>query len=237
MSNTLDPRKQILNAFEHEASVILASVSDEKYNKYVIDINNSRNILEQMDITDTTSTFIDKLMDVIKFLKTDVYKHLTLLPNEFHNDSIDGIHFNKRFPSIYKKDFNSDVIYYKHAYLIQAIKFYNNTSKVCFDIENYPKKITNNKIYIEDAGYISEKYFKDCIIHPECIGLFTLQSKVILPVNRFIDNDNEILFINCKHPKLKILKEFYNVPILTDENMLDEKGYKKYNIRKFEKIK
>ena len=238
MDNFIDNKKQILDSFEKEVSIILASVSDDEYNKYSVEINIIRPIIEHLVQANTNFNHTDILNTIIKFFKTGIYKHLTLLPNEFNTEAtIDKKFINKRYNDIYKKDYSSDKIYYSNAYLIQPIRVYNEKYKNYLDLENYPKKITNRKIYLEDAGYISEKYIMDCVIRPECIGLFTLQSKVILPVNRFLTEDgDEIFFINYKHPKLKILKEFYDVPILTDENMLDERGLKKYNIRKFTKI-
>lgn len=222
----------ILDNFDAEANYMLASVEPKEHNKLTAKYNAMRNIIVELQNSIIDSKII--LKDVSKFIQTGVLDYLTLKDDEFVPDPIlEGICRNKRYPAITKEN---GKIYYKHAYFIEFTKLYHNEFKTISE-DNHIKRVSSNKIYIQDGGYISNKYFKDVIIRPECVGLFAIQSKIVLPINRLFDTlDNEIYFINKNNPKFKALKEFYDIPIYEDPNMLDKNGLAIYNIRNFKQI-
>ncbi len=221
-----------IEEFNKEASYMLASCKPEDRNRLIAKYNDMREIISILDKSIIPFDII--LKDVAKYLKTDVLDYLTLKDDEFNTTpSHEGFYHNLRYSDIYKD--SNGVIYRRYAYFIEFNKLYNNNIKSVID-DNHFKRETDTKIYIQDAGYISNKYFKDVIIRPEHIGLFALQSKVVLPINRLFNGNKDIYFINKNNAKFKVLKEFYDVPIYEDPNMLDENGLAIYNIRNFKQI-
>ena len=238
-----NPYDKLLDKFETELDILLNSVSSSvEHNKLLLKHTYTKRIL------DTCNEYfkechncrdVDNLIkDTVKFIKTEVLDYLTLKDNEFSKEpNPDGEYINLRYNSIYKKGVDPS-IYFKRAYVIEIHSIYNQKYKNIFKYETPNKHYNNYRIYLQESGYITDKYFEDVIILSEHIGLFTLQSKVVLPVEKYIGEDNsEFLFINSRNPKLKALMEFYKVPFYKDERMLNEKGEAKYNIRKFKEIK
>lgn len=238
-----NPYDNLLSRFDTELKILLDSVSSAtEYNKLSLKHIYTKRLLEvcQAYFKETQSCIkVDDLIkDSFKFIRTGVLDYLTLHDNEFSKEpNPDGEYVNLRHDCLYKKGVDPN-IYFKRAYGIEIHSIYNQKYKNIFKYEIPVKHYNSYRIYLQESGYITNQYFEDVIVPAKHIGLFTLQSKIILPVEKYIGEDNsEFLFINSRNPKLKALMEFYKVPFHKDERMLNEKGESKYNIRKFKEIK
>ena len=91
-------------------------------------------------------------------------------------------------------------------------------------------EIIDEKIYISRGGIINGDYVHRCYLKHN--GYHSVKDSIKIPVSSIeIENDvNFILFVDHREPKLKALMEFYDVPILHDDNV-------KYNVRTFKKLK
>lgn len=241
--NDYNPYDSILSRFDTELKILLNSVSSaEEYNRLLLKHTYTKRLLEvfQEYFKETKNcTEIDNLLkDTAKFLKTGILDYLTLYPNEFSKEpNVYGEYLNLRYPSVYKTDTNSNVIYYKQGYVLSRCEYYSEKDKTIIPYENNTKIYNTHKIYLQESGYITNKYIQHVIIYPKHCGLFVIQNPVVLPVDYYsTKDDRKFYFINARNPKLKALFEFYKVPIYEDNTMLDEKGQAKYNIRKFKKV-
>lgn len=241
--NDYNPYDNLLSRFDTELKILLDSVSSaEEYNKLLLKHTYTKKILqacqEYFNKNKNCNEVNNLLKDTAKFLKTGILDYLTLHPNEFSKEpNVDGEYTNLRYPSIYKIYVNSNVVYYKQGYVLSRCEYYDEENKIIVPYEPSTKIYNTHKIYLQESGYITNKYIKHVIIYPEHHGLFVIQSSVVLPVDFYsTKDDRQFYFINARNPKLKSLFEFYEVPIYEDDTMLDEKGQAKYNIRKFKKV-
>ena len=89
-------------------------------------------------------------------------------------------------------------------------------------------------ICISKGGIITGEYVQQCEIRKDIVERhsFNIQSVVNIPVARIIDGDSVIHVVDHREPKLKVLREFYEVPIYIDETVKN----KHYNLRKYTKL-
>ena len=89
----------------------------------------------------------------------------------------------------------------------------------------------DERVYISRGGIINGDYIHFCYLKNQ-INNYSIKDPIKLPVSSIEDkNDvNFILFVDHREPKLKALMEFYDVPILHDNDI-------KYNVRTFKKLK
>lgn len=220
---------------KEEANIYLASLSSKYNNYYQIkkdfdDLILLSNTLDKISAvtTDNKVEIINKLHRLTKF---GILSPLTLQNEEFIN--VGGSTRNKRFMHIYKVN---DVIYNEWAYNICIKKLYDDEFEL--ELKFTPTlKECNHIVYISKGGIITGEYIKDCIIRPELKGKFSLQSVPNIPVSAINYKKEDMIYdtiyvVDHREPKLKVLKEFYYVPIYTDEYI---KG--KFNIRKYKKLK
>lgn len=220
---------------KEEANIYLASLSSNHNNYYQIkkdfdDLILLSNTLDKISAvtTDNKVEIINKLHRLTKF---GILSPLTLQDEEFIN--VGGFTRNKRFMHIYKVD---DIIYNEWAYNITIKKNYDD--EFGLELKCTPEiKECNHIIYISKGGIITGEYIKDCIIRPELKGKFSLQSIPNIPVSAIRYKKEDMAYdtfyvVDHREPKLKVLQEFYEVPIYTDEYI---KG--KFNIRKYTKLK
>lgn len=220
---------------KEEANIYLASLSSNHNNYYQIkkdfdDLILLSNTLDKISAvtTDNKVEIINKLHRLTKF---GILSPLTLQDEEFIN--IGGSTRNKRFMHIYKVD---DTIYNEWAFNILVKKAYDDEFRL--ELKNTPTlKECNHIVYISKGGIITGEYIKDCIIRPELKGKFSLQSIPNIPVSAIRYKKEDMVYdtfyvVDHREPKLKVLQEFYEVPIYTDEYI---KG--KFNIRKYQKLK
>lgn len=242
-ANTFNPYDNLVSRFDTELNFLLSSADAAQHNKLLIKHTYTRKILEVCQEYFKENHNCDDvnnlIKDTFKFIKTNILDYLTLKDNEFSTevDPFDR-RINLRCHSFYKKKNDPNTVYYANAYILEVLSVYNQKYKNVYKYETPNKYYSVGRVYLQESGYITNKYIQHVIVRPKHIGLFTLQSKVILPVEKYISDDNtEFFFINSRNPKLKILMDFYDVPIYEDDKMLDEKGQAKYNIRKFKTIK
>lgn len=220
---------------KEEANIYLASLPSNHNNRFQIekdfeDLLLLANTLDKVNAvtSDHKIEIINKLYRLTKF---NVLSPLTLHDNEFIN--VGGSIRNHRFMHIYKVE---NTIYNEWAFNILVRKEYDDEFGI--EIKKTPElKECNHIVYISKGGIITGDYIKDCIIRPELKGRFTIQSIPNIPVSaiRYKKEDGvyDIFYaVDHREPKLKVLQEFYEVPIYTDEYI---KG--KFNIRKYQKLK
>ena len=172
------------------------------------------------------------IKNINKLYYNGVLSTLSLYDSEFiRAESNPKFEINRRYPMIKRY---GETIYNDAAFNCNIIKFYDHiTNKQV----NYPT-ITyknNRRVYISKGGVIGGEYIEKCIIRPNIVNKhnFSIQSIITLPVSKICNNGVELLVVDHREPKLKALKDFYEVPVLTD---LSIKAVK-YNIRNYEKLK
>lgn len=219
-----------------EANIYLASLNSsndterleaEKACDDLLSLTNTLDKLYNKGV-DNKLNILNKLHRLVKY---NILTPLTLSNDEFI--TINGSVRNSRFKHIYKVE---DTIYNEWAFNILVRKEYDDEFEI--EIKKTPElKECNHIVYISKGGIITGEYIKDCIIRPELKGRFTIQSIPNIPVStiRYKKEDGvyDVFYaVDHREPKLKVLQEFYEVPIYTDEYT---KG--KFNIRKYQKLK
>lgn len=220
---------------KEEANIYLASLPSNHNNRFQIekdfeDLLLLANTLDKVQAvtTDHKIEIINKLYRLTKF---NVLSPLTLNDDEFIN--VVGSIRNHRFMHIYKV---KDTIYNEWAFNILVRKEYDDEFEI--EVKKTPElKECNHIVYISKGGIITGEYIKDCIIRPELKGKFSIQSIPNIPVSAIRYKKEDMVYdtfyaVDHREPKLKVLQEFYEVPIYTDEYI---KG--KFNIRKYKKLK
>lgn len=90
------------------------------------------------------------------------------------------------------------------------------------------EELFNKRIYITRGGVIAGEYINKCYIKH---NNFYPRDPVIINCSRITNHDDiDIYTVDSRSPKLKVLKEFYNVSINIDDK------YKHIDIRKFKKL-
>ena len=220
---------------KEEANIYLASLPSNHNNRFQIekdfeDLLLLANTLDKVNAvtSDHKIEIINKLYRLTKF---NVLSPLTLHDDEFIN--VGGSIRNHRFMHIYKVE---NTIYNEWAFNILVRKEYDDEFGI--EIKKTPElKECNHIVYISKGGIITGEYIKNCIIRPELKGKFTIQSMPNIPVSAIRYKKEDMVYdtfyvVDHREPKLKVLQDFYNVPIYTDEYI---KG--KFNIRKYQKLK
>lgn len=219
-----------------EANIYLASLNSSNDNEK---LEAERACDDLLSLTNTLDKLYNKGVDnklnilnkLNRLVKYNILTPLTLSNDEFV--TINGSVRNSRFKHIYKVE---DTIYNEWAFNILVRKEYDDEFEI--EIKKTPElKECNHIVYISKGGIITGEYIKDCIIRPELKGKFSLQSIPNIPVSaiRYKKEDGvyDVFYaVDHREPKLKVLQEFYEVPIYTDEYI---KG--KFNIRKYQKLK
>lgn len=223
----------IVNSFKKEANILLASF-DKIDDSYLITKSKLQDAIEivrtlgRIDIEheDDISSIIKY---VNKFLDNYILSPLTLNDDEFNKESSNGVRVNNRYPYIYKF---KDKIYNKFAFKCYIRHKYNHQDNKEIDTKPFMYNMSN-RLYISKGGIITGEYVENCIIRQDIVDRhsFTIQSIVIIPVSIIWDNGKFIYVVDHREPKLKALREFYDVPINIDESI---KG--KYNLRKYVKL-
>ena len=220
---------------KEEANIYLASLPSNHNNRFQIekdfeDLLLLANTLDKVNAvtSDHKIEIINKLYRLTKF---NVLSPLTLHDDEFIN--VGGSIRNHRFMHIYKVE---NTIYNGWAFNINIRKEYDDEFGI--EIKKTPElKECNHIVYISKGGIITGEYIKDCIIRPELKGKFSIQSIPNIPVSAIRYKKEDMVYdtfyvVDHREPKLKVLQEFYEVPVYTDEYI---KG--KFNIRKYQKLK
>lgn len=229
-----DTDKGLVISLIREINIILSPIPKEDieykvlYSKYRDCINVMRAIEQTEPQNDEDISFIIKTINDI--YDKGILSHLTLRDTEFEKANTNDIRHNIRYRPIIKYN---NFICNTNAYKITIRKAYDNNLNE--EIHYNAKTVEHNpRLYISKGGIITGEYIRECIIRKDIIDkhYFTIQSIVNIPAS-VIKNDNEFYYIvDHREPKLKALKEFYDVPIYIDENAKDIK----LNIRKYKKL-
>lgn len=217
-----------------EANIVLASL-DENSEEYQYNYWRFKECIDIMRAIERTEPQQDKdinfILDTINTIwRKGVLSPLTLKDDEFEISKINGVRRNIRYCHIIKIN---DNIYNENAYKITIRKTYDNVLQ-----EELKRKcivnISNPRLYISKGGIITGEYIEDCIIRKEIVDKhsFTIQSIVNIPASAIELEDCIIYIVDHREPKLKILKEFYDVITYFDNTIKDMK----LNIRKYKKL-
>lgn len=177
---------------------------------------------------------IDDIFNIANTIWTKgILSPLRLTDDEFEKQPNSfGYRVNSRLDDILLKN--------KKIYVCGAIKClirHTYVSSLMQEIE--PKDYIQPRfprIYINKGGIINGDYIDGFIIRSEQVAkhCYTIQSTVKLPVSRIITDLGEILTVDHREPKLKVLECFYELQKGHDDNV-NGKGI--YNIRNYKKLK
>ena len=226
--------------FKREANIILASL-DKNSNEYKFKYNKFEEVLGVIKAIEYTEPQhykdVDFILDTInKIWNIGILSPLTLKNDEFNDYNTNGCYKNKRYPYIYHcgngKIYNSNAykLYVRTAYNIATNSQIEYTSHILSDEESH----LSTPIFISKGGIITGEFVQQCEIRKDIVERhsFNIQSIVNIPVSKIDDNGFVIYVVDHREPKLKVLREFYEVPIYIDETVKN----KHYNLRKYTKL-
>lgn len=224
---------------KREANIVLASL-DKNSPDYLYKKERFEETLKVIKSIENTEPQheddIQFILDVVnRIWDTGILAPLTLRDDEFSTDiDSNGYKHNLRYYDIYKDTKLKDTICNDNAFnvYIRAAYSHGKNKQIVYS----PTSISyNGHVYISKGGIITGEYIDKCIIRQDIVDkhVFTIQSVVKLPVCAIFDNSNCIFIVDHREPKLKILQQFYEIPIYKDDNVAN----KHYNIRKYKKLK
>lgn len=224
--------------FKQEANIVLASL-DYNTPEYHRKLHYFKKILKVIEAIE--NTYIDNYDDtefilstVTKIFTTGILSPLTLNDDEFEPLGDKMYADNIRYPHIYRD--RKGRIYNNAAYkLLVKRRFDANEGIEVYTTPYSPGLYNYNKIHIYKGGIITGEYLGRCEIRKDVIDKhsFTIQSIINIPVIELFSGNSWIYAADHREPKLKVLREFYEVPIHVDEGVKS----KHYDIRKFVKLK
>lgn len=221
---------------KREANIILNKIDKNNptfhYRKEYFD--NILNICKAIDeIKPESDDEIKDIMDTInKLYTTGLLSPLTLKDDEFATASNSNYKNNIRYPFILKSVGDGKIIN-NNAYKAKIYNIYSRDimAKV---FENEPDIYYNPVIFINKGGVVTGEYIAICEIRKEVVDKhnYTIQSIVNIPCSLILDNGDRIITVDHREPKLKVLKDFYEVYFKFDKTVHD----RKYDIRKYAKM-
>lgn len=226
---------------KREANVKLASLSnDEERTKTFYDCQNAIRIAKAIDsIEPQNQEEVDSVLNIINTIwDKGILSPLTLNDDEFSEFNLNGIANNLRYYNIYKSDTVDEngkyIIYNRSAYkaIVRKQYDYNYNSQTQITQKEFNLCPT---IFINKGGKITGEHIDICRIRPEIVDkhCYTIQSTVSIPVSAIYGRGIGIIFtVDHREPKLKVLKEFYDVPISYSEEI----NKLNIDIRKFKKF-
>lgn len=240
--NALPGDKGLVITLVREANIALASLPKDtadylwRKEKYEEAIKVMRSLEDTEPQHDNDINFILNTINTI--WKKGILSPLTLKDDEFGNFKLNGIADNLRYYHIYKSDKvdnNGNYVICNHnAYKAIVRKQYDYNSNQ--QVEVTQKEFNHcPTIFINKGGKITGKNIDLCRIRPEVVDkhCYTIQSIVSIPVSAIYGKGlGIILTVDHREPKLKVLKEFYHVPISYSEEIdnfnIDIRKFKKF---------
>lgn len=228
--------KGLTAIFKREANIVLASLNKEsvKYTDTLDYFNVAKNIINTLDAAlfehEKDIDFV--LNTVYNIWNKGLLSPLTLKDDEFEYNNSE-IAINKRCHHIQLNRINN-VIYNTNAYKLKIRAEYDHIAKKQLTVETDDEFTGQKPIYISKGGVITGECICTCIIRQNIIDkhCFVVKEPIKIPVSKIYDNKDYIYIVDHREPKLKALKEFYNIPIYTDAEIAS----RKYNLRKYEKL-
>lgn len=216
-----------------EANIILASL-DNNSAEYQLKYWHYKNCIDVMRTIERTEPQNDNDVEsIIKTITTiwnkGILSPLTLKDDEFSKDGVEGIYINNRYPDIYKMD---DVIYIKNTFKPCVRHIYNHDLNTEIDF-NHNENFAPSTLYLSKGGVITGEYIKDFSIPKKIVDnhLYTIQSIVNVPVSIIQTEGINIMTVDHREPKLKVLMSFYEyqsgINKVVKELKLNIRNYKK----------
>lgn len=199
---------------------------------FMVFLKTELNKLEKDYGTDYTDTIFNIIVELvykhnIKTINyTDILNKVNRLINNYPITSINLDNENNKCIYIAKDEINNKW-YYNRAYKIIVDKLYHLTNNEELYLPG-KEELFNERIYITRGGVVSGEYINKCYI--KNLNFYP-RDPVTINCSRITNyRDINIYTIDSRSPKLKVLKEFYNVSINIDDK------YKYIDIRKFKKL-
>lgn len=199
---------------------------------FMIFIKTELNKLEKDYGTEYTDVIFNIIVELvykhnIKSINyNDILNKVNRLVNNYPITSINLDNENNKCIYIAKDEINNKW-YYNRAYKIIVDKLYNLTNNEELYLPG-KEELFNERIYITRGGVVSGEYINKCYI--KNLNFYP-RDPVTINCSRITNyKDINIYTIDSRSPKLKVLKEFYNVSINIDDK------YKYIDIRKFKKL-
>lgn len=199
---------------------------------FMVFLKTELNKLEKDYGTDYTDTIFNIIIELvykhnIKSINyTDILNKVNRLINNYPITSINLDNENNKCIYIAKDEINNKW-YYNRAYKIIVDKLYNLTNNEELYLPG-KEELFNERIYITRGGVVSGEYINKCYI--KNLNFYP-RDPVTINCSRITNyEDINIYTIDSRSPKLKVIKEFYNVSINIDDR------YKYIDIRKFKKL-
>lgn len=199
---------------------------------FMVFLKTELNKLEKDYGTDYTDTIFNIIVELvykhnIKTINyTDILNKVNRLINNYPITSINLDNENNKCIYIAKDEINNKW-YYNRAYKIIVDKLYNLTNNEELYLPG-KEELFNERIYITRGGVVAGEYINKCYI--KNLNFYP-RDPVTINCSRITNyEDINIYTIDSRSPKLKVLKEFYNVSINIDDK------YKYIDIRKFKKL-
>lgn len=199
---------------------------------FMVFLKTELNKLEKDYGTDYTDTIFNIIIELvykhnIKSINyTDILNKVNRLINNYPITSINLDNENNKCIYIAKDEINNKW-YYNRAYKIIVDKLYNLTNNEELYLPG-KEELFNERIYITRGGVVSGEYINKCYI--KNLNFYP-RDPVTINCSKITNyEDINIYTIDSRSPKLKVLKEFYNVSINIDDK------YKYIDIRKFKKL-
>lgn len=199
---------------------------------FMIFIKTELNKLEKDYGTEYTDVIFNIIVELvykhnIKSINyNDILNKVNRLVNNYPITSINLDNENNKCIYIAKDEINNKW-YYNRAYKIIVDKLYNLTNNEELYLPG-KEELFNERIYITRGGVVSGEYINKCYI--KNLNFYP-RDPVTINCSRITNyRDINIYIIDSRSPKLKVLKEFYNVSINIDDK------YKYIDIRKFKKL-
>lgn len=199
---------------------------------FMIFIKTELNKLEKDYGTEYTDVIFNIIVELvykhnIKSINyNDILNKVNRLVNNYPITSINLDNENNKCIYIAKDEINNKW-YYNRAYKIIVDKLYNLTNNEELYLPG-KEELFNERIYITRGGVVSGEYINKCYI--KNLNFYP-RDPVTINCSRITNyEDINIYTIDSRSPKLKVLKEFYNVSINIDDK------YKYIDIRKFKKL-
>lgn len=199
---------------------------------FMVFLKTELNKLEKDYGTDYTDAIFNIIIELvykhnIKSINyTDILNKVNRLINNYPITSINLDNENNKCIYITKDEINNKW-YYNRAYKIIVDKLYNLTNNEELYLPG-KEELFNERIYITRGGVVSGEYINKCYI--KNLNFYP-RDPVTINCSRITNyEDINIYTIDSRSPKLKVLKEFYNVSINIDDK------YKYIDIRKFKKL-
>ena len=178
-------------------------------------------------------SLLDCISDDLETLNNNIYNInyndiLNKISRLINNYPVTPIDLNNEYNTcIYINKDENNKWYYNRAYKIIVDTVYNLIDNKELYIPR-KEELFNKRIYITRGGVIAGEYINKCYIKH---NNFYPRDPVIINCSRITNHDDiDIYTVDSRSPKLKVLKEFYNVSINIDDK------YKHIDIRKFKKL-